>query len=68
MNEAAKEINFKNKLIGVHEASDVVGLSHHMIRQLCREGKIKAYLIRNKWRLSRDSLERYMYRHSNQGR
>jgi len=53
------------RLITVGEAARVTGLTPHIVRSLCNQSIIEAHRVLGHWRISRISLERYMFRTSN---
>jgi len=44
--------------VSVVEAADVLGVHWETVKRLCRESRIRAEKVHNKWLIHKDDLER----------
>lgn len=56
-----------NDYVDVHEAATVLGIHWETMKRLCREHKIPAQKVHNKWLIHKDDLSKFAQTYS-QGR
>ena len=59
--ERASEVAMApERIITLHEASRILGISYNTVLRLAQTGELKAFRIRNSWRTSTTACESYI--------
>ena len=50
----------KERMYSIREAQDMLGVSDDTIRRMIKSGELDAVKIRDRWRIHKESLDKYL--------
>ena len=53
-------IQMQEKLYSIREAMELLGVSDDTIRRMIKSGELDAVMVRNRWRIRKESLDKYL--------